>query len=143
MEVDSVIGEVEILDYVAVHDSGTIINPQIVEEQIEGGIFHGFAGALYEELEYDDNGTLQADTFMDYDVPTAKEAPEIDTDHLETPSPKTPLGSKGTGEAAPAVIANAVDNALDPADIKITSLPLKSQYVWNLLNDSSPESGAD
>lgn len=147
VEVDSVTGEVEILDYVAVHDSGTIVNPQIVEGQIEGGIFHGFAGALYEELEYDDSGTLQADTFMDYGVPTAKEAPEIDIDHLETPSPKTPLGSKGTGEAgteaAPAVIANAVDDALDPVGVEITSLPLKPQRIWQLLNNGSSESSTD
>ncbi|MFC4549822.1 MULTISPECIES: xanthine dehydrogenase family protein molybdopterin-binding subunit [Halorussus] len=140
VEVDAVTGEIEVLDYVAVHDSGTIVNPQIVEGQIEGGIFHGFAGALYEELEYDDTGTLQADTFMDYAVPTAKEVPEIDTDHLETPSPKTPLGSKGTGEAgteaAPAVIANAVDDALDPAGVEITSLPLRPQKIWSLLRDA-------
>lgn len=147
VEVDAVTGEIEILDYVAVHDSGTIINPQIVEGQIEGGIFHGFAGALYEELGYDDSGTLQADTFMDYGVPTAKEAPDLDIDHLETPSPKTPLGSKGTGEAgaeaAPAVIANAVNDALDPAGVEITSLPLKPHRVWKLLNDNTSESSAD
>jgi len=147
VEVDATTGEIDVLDYVAVHDCGTIVNPQIVDGQIEGGIFHGFAGALYEELEYDSSGTLQADTFMDYAVPTAKEAPDVTTDHLETPSPKTPLGSKGTGEAgtegAPAVIANAVDDALDPAGVEITSLPLKPQRIWTLLNESAADGGAD
>ena len=139
VEVDETTGEIDILDYVAVHDCGVIVNPQIVNGQIEGGIFHGLAGALYEELEYDDNGTLQSDTFMDYAVPTAKEAVDLDIDHLETPSPKTPLGSKGTGEAgtegAPAAIANAVNDALDPAGVEITSLPLRPQRVWSLLQD--------
>jgi 2-furoyl-CoA dehydrogenase large subunit len=139
VEVDETTGEIDILDYVAVHDCGVIVNPQIVDGQIEGGIFHGLAGALYEELEYDDNGTLQSDTLMDYAVPTAKEAVDIDIDHLETPSPKTPLGSKGTGEAgtegAPAAIGNAVNDALDPAGVEITSLPLRPQRVWSLLQD--------
>jgi 2-furoyl-CoA dehydrogenase large subunit len=139
VEVDETTGEIDVLDYVAVHDCGIIVNPQIVDGQIEGGIFHGLAGTLYEELEYDDNGTLQTDTFMDYGVPTAKEAIDIDTDHLETPSPKTPLGSKGTGEAgtegAPAAIANAVNDALDPAGVEITSLPLKSPRIWSLLQN--------
>lgn len=147
VEVDDTTGEIDILDYVAVHDCGTIINPQIVEGQIEGGIFHGVAGALYEELEYDDTGTLQTDTFMDYAVPTAKEAPDIDIDHLETPSPKTPLGSKGTGEAgaeaAPAVIANAVNDALDLAGVEITSLPLQPHRVWELINSDIKEQNTD
>lgn len=140
VEVDAATGEIDVLDYVAVHDCGVVVNPQIVDGQIEGGIFHGLAGALYEELEYDDTGTLQSDTFMDYAVPTAKEAPEYDLDHLETPSPKTPMGSKGTGEAgteaAPAAIANAVDDALDPAGVEVTSLPLGPQKVWSMLRDA-------
>lgn len=147
VEVDPITGEIDILDYVGVHDCGTIVNPQIVDGQIEGGIFHGFAGALYEELEYDDSGTLQTDTYMDYAVPTAKEAPELKLDHLETPSPKTPLGSKGTGEAgtegAPAVIGNAVNDALSPAGVEITSLPLKPARVWNLLQKASAEEDSD
>jgi 2-furoyl-CoA dehydrogenase large subunit len=137
VEVDPSTGEVDVLDYVAVHDCGTMINPQIVEGQVDGAIFHGFAGALFEELSYDETGTLQADTFMDYAVPTAKEAPSVRMDHLETPSPKTPLGSKGTGEsgaeAAPAAIANAIDDALDPVGVDVTSLPLRAPELWSML----------
>jgi 2-furoyl-CoA dehydrogenase large subunit len=140
VEVNETTGDVEVLDYVAVHDCGTIVNPKIVTGQIEGGIFHGLAGTFYEELAYDETGTLQTDTFMDYAVPTAKEAVDLDLDHLETPSPKTPLGSKGTGEAgtegAPAVLANAVNDALSPAGIEITSLPLRPQDVWAMLDDA-------
>lgn len=139
VEVDRSTGAVDILDYVAVHDSGTIVNPKIVEGQIEGGIFHGFAGTLFEELEYDENGTLQSDTFMDYAVPTAKEAPEIESDHIETPSPNTMMGSKGTGEAgteaAPAAITNAVNDALAATETEITSLPIRRRELWALLND--------
>jgi 2-furoyl-CoA dehydrogenase large subunit len=143
VEVDPETGEVEILDYVAVHDAGTVVNPMIVEGQVAGGIFHGVAGALYEELAYDDAGNLQADTFMDYAVPTAKEAPTVTIDHLETPSPKTPMGSKGTGEsgaeAAPAAVANAVDDALDPLGVEITSLPLRPRTVWELIHGETGE----
>lgn len=147
VEVDAATGEVNVLDYVSVSDCGTIVNPQIVDGQIVGGIFHGFAGALYEELEYDDDGTFQSDSYLNYVVPTAKEAPKIRSEHIETPSPKTPLGSKGTGEVgtegAPAAIANAVNDALDPAGIEITSLPLRSRQVWSLLNGAGSEQNAD
>ena len=147
VEVNPAIGDVEILDYVAVHDCGTIINPKIVEGQIEGGIFHGIAGALFEELEYDDNGTLQTDTFMDYAVPTAMEAPLYKFDHLETPSPKTSLGSKGTGEAgtegAPAAIGNAVNDALKPTGVEITSLPLRPHQLWTILRDAAMDGSAN
>jgi hypothetical protein len=82
---------------VTVHDAGTIINPMIVEGQIYGGALHGLGGALYEELAYDDDGQLLTGTFMDYLVPTASEAPEIDIEHVVSPSPLTTLGSKGAG----------------------------------------------
>ncbi|GAA0217077.1 MULTISPECIES: xanthine dehydrogenase family protein molybdopterin-binding subunit [Halobaculum] len=147
VEVNKTTGEIDILDYVAVHDCGTIVNPKIVDGQVEGGIFHGLAGSLYEELRYDDSGTLQTDTFMDYAVPTAKEAPDVTTDHIETPSPKTPMGSKGTGEAgtegAPAAIANAVNDALDPLGVEITSLPLKPPRVWSLIEEAEGEKSSD
>ena len=99
----------------------------IVEGQIYGGALHGLGGALYEELAYDDDGQFLTGTFMDYLVPTASEAPEIEIAHVVSPSPLTPLGSKGLGESSsmtvPAVIANAVSDALAPLGIRITELP--------------------
>jgi 2-furoyl-CoA dehydrogenase large subunit len=147
VEIDADTGEVDVLDYVSVSDCGTVVNPQIVDGQVVGGIFHGFAGALYEELEYDDDGTFRSDSYLNYAVPTAKEAPNVTSEHIETPSPKTPIGSKGTGEVgtegAPAAIANAVNDALDPAGIEITSLPLRSRHVWALLNEADPAQTGD
>src|SRR5947208_4336549 len=118
VEVDPETAAIKILRYVTVHDAGTIINPMIAEGQIYGGALHGLGGALFEELAYDENGQLLTGSFMDYLVPTASEAPTIDIAHIVSPSPLTPLGSKGLGESSsmtvPAVIAHAVSDALAP-----------------------------
>ena len=137
VDVDPDTGAIKILKYVTVHDAGTIINPMIAEGQIYGGALHGLGGALYEELAYDDDGQLLAGTFMDYLVPTATEAPTIDIAHIVSPSPLTPLGSKGLGESSsmtvPAVIANAVSDALVPLGIQITELPMSPTKLWELI----------
>src|SRR5262245_55695281 len=137
VEVDPETAAIEILRYVTVHDAGTIINPMIAERQIHGCAPHGLGGALYEELAYDDNGQLLTGTFMDYLVPTASEAPQIDIAHIVSPSPLTPLGSKGLGESSsmtvPAVIANAVSDALAPLGIRINDLPMTPSKLWALI----------
>ena len=137
VEVDADTAAVKILKYVTVHDAGTIINPMIVEGQIYGGALHGLGGALYEELAYDDDGQLLTGTFMDYLVPTATEAPEIEIEHVVSPSPLTTLGSKGLGESSsmtvPAVIANAVSDALKPLGISITELPMTPTRLHALI----------
>src|SRR5262245_60341378 len=137
VEVDPETAAIEILRYVTVHDAGTIINPMIAEGQIYGGALHGLGGALYEELAYDEHGQLLTGTFMDYLVPTASEAPEIDIAHIVSPSPLTPLGSKGLGESSsmtvPAVIANAVSDALAPFGIRINELPMTPSRLWALI----------
>ena len=134
VEVDPETAAIEILRYATVHDAGTIINPMIAEGQIYGGALHGLGGALYEELQYDEGGQLLTGTFMDYLVPTASEAPVIDIAHVVSPSPLTPLGSKGLGESSsmtvPAVIANAVSDALAPLGIGITELPMSPTRLW-------------
>jgi 2-furoyl-CoA dehydrogenase large subunit len=137
VEVDPDTAAVKIVKYVTVHDAGTIINPMIVEGQIHGGALHGLGGALYEELAYDDDGQLLTGTFMDYLVPTASEAPEIEIAHVVSPSPLTTLGSKGLGESSsmtvPAVIANAVSDALKPLGIGITELPMTPSRLHALM----------
>jgi len=137
VEVDPDTAAITILKYVTVHDAGTIINPMIVEGQIYGGALHGLGGALYEELAYDDDGQLLTGTFMDYLVPTATEAPEIEIEHVVSPSPLTTLGSKGLGESSsmtvPAVIANAVSDALAPLGISITELPMTPTRLHALI----------
>ena len=94
-------------------------------------------GALYEELAYDEDGQLLTGTFMDYLVPTASEAPTIDIAHVVSPSPLTTLGSKGLGESSsmtvPAVIANAVSNALSPLGVRISELPMTPTRLYELM----------
>ena len=137
VEVDPETAAITILRYVTVHDAGTIINPMIAEGQIYGGALHGLGGALYEELVYAEDGQLLTGTFMDYLVPTASEAPTIDIAHVVSPSPLTPLGSKGLGESSsmtvPAVIANAVSDALAPLGIRITELPMTPTRLYELI----------
>src|SRR6059036_2955410 len=137
VEVDPETARIKILRYVTVHDAGTIINPMIAEGQIYGGALHGLGGALYEELLYDDDGQFLTGSFMDYLVPTASEAPVIDIAHIVSPSPLTPLGSKGLGESSsmtvPAVIANAVSDALGPLGIRITELPMTPTRLYELI----------
>ncbi|MGA2400721.1 MAG: xanthine dehydrogenase family protein molybdopterin-binding subunit [Syntrophobacteraceae bacterium] len=117
IEVDISTGKVKVLKYVTVFDCGTMINPKIVEKQFHGGTLQGIGAMLYEELVYDENGQPLTTTFMDYLVPTVKEAPDVyEFEYQETPSPFTALGTKGMGEAplvcSPGVIVNAVEDAL-------------------------------
>jgi 2-furoyl-CoA dehydrogenase large subunit len=142
VEVDRDTATIAIRKYVSVHDAGTIINPMIAEGQIRGGALHGLGGALYEELAYDDDGQLLTGSFMDYLVPTAREAPTMEIAHVRSPSPLTPLGSKGLGESSsmtvPAVVANAVSDALKPLGIRISELPITPSRLWRLMRGASP-----
>jgi 2-furoyl-CoA dehydrogenase large subunit len=137
VEVDPDTAVIRVLRYVSVHDAGTIVNPMIAEGQIHGGALHGLGGALYEELQYDEDGQCLTGTFMDYAVPTARQAPAIEIAHIVSPSPLTPLGAKGLGESSsmtvPAVIANAVSDALRPLGIRITELPMSPTRLWALI----------
>jgi len=146
VEVDRQTAAIKILKYVSVHDAGTIINPMIAEGQIYGGALHGLGGALFEELQYDDDGQFLTGSFMDYLVPTASEAPVIDIAHIVSPSPLTPLGSKGLGESSsmtvPAVIANAVSDALGPMGVRITELPMSPTRLWELIERARQTKGA-
>lgn len=121
--------------YVSVHDSGSVLNPLIVEGQIYGSAAHGIGGAIYEELAYDEQGQLLASTFADYLVPGPMEIPEIAIQHVVSPSPWTLLGSKGAGESSaetlPAAIANAVADALRPLGVAVRELPITPSKVWH------------
>ena len=137
VDVDPGTGAVRLLRYVVAHDCGKLINPVIVEGQIHGGVAQGVGGALLEEMVYDEQGQLQTGTFMDYLVPTAMELPPIETVHLEYPSPRNPLGVKGVGEGGaispPAAIANAVEDALAPFNVRVTRTPLGPSVVLGLI----------
>ena len=134
VETDPDTAEVTILRYCVVHDCGKLINPQIVEGQIHGGVAQGVGGALYERIAYDETGQLVNASFMDFLMPYASEVPrEIEIDHLETPSPLNPLGIKGAGEAGvipgSAVLAAAIEDA---ESIPIRSMPVSPSDLFEL-----------
>jgi carbon-monoxide dehydrogenase large subunit len=139
LDIDKGTGEVKIRRFVAVDDCGTIINPMIVEGQIHGGLTMGLAPALYEEINYDEDGNIQGGSFMDYLLPTAVETPKWETDKTCTPSPHHPLGAKGVGESAtvgaPAAIANAVVDALWHLGVRHIDIPITPAKVWKCLRD--------
>ncbi|MFC4943000.1 molybdopterin cofactor-binding domain-containing protein [Pseudonocardia sp. GCM10023141] len=140
VEIDPGTGEVEILDWVVGHDCGTIINPLLVEGQVLGGVVHGLSNALYEESLYSADGTPLTTSFLDYPIPSARELPMIELYDQSTPSPLNPLGVKGAGEAGtlgvPAVIASAVEDALAPLGVRITSMPLSPGRIGDLIEDA-------
>ena len=128
VEVDLDTGQVTVLDYIAVHDCGPMVNPPIVEGQIRGGVTQEIGGTLYEHMPYSEDGQPLAASFMDYLIPTATEIPDMVVEHLESPSPNMPLGLKGAGEGGtigpPAAISNAVVNALTEFGVEIDTLPI-------------------
>src|SRR5262249_9826553 len=101
VEVDIETGAVRILNYCAVQDSGTLINPMIVDGQVQGGVVHGIGNALFEWMGYDDAAQPVTTTFADYLIPTSTEAPAMTTLFNQPPSPLTPLGARGAGEVSP------------------------------------------
>ena len=134
-EVDITTGRVRFDRYIVSEDCGVMINPMVVEGQIAGGVIQGIGGVLYEHMPYDDNGTPQATTFMDYLLPTTTEVPIIEYDHVQSPSERLG-GYKGVGEggavAAPAAIVNAIADALAPLGVKITRQPLGPSQLLDL-----------
>ena len=126
--------EVRILRYVAVDDVGKVINPMIVEGQIQGGIVQGVGQALTENGVYSDDGQLLSGSLLEYAVPRADLLPGIEVDRIETPSPHNPLGVKGAGEmgtiAATPVVANAVLDALAPLGVTHLELPFTPERIW-------------
>jgi carbon-monoxide dehydrogenase large subunit len=133
VRVDPKTFRLEVLKYVVVHDCGRVINPMVLEGQIEGGVAQGIGGAFYERLAYDDEGQLRNASFMEFLMPYATEVPAIEIDHIETPSPLNPLGIKGAGEAGVipvgAVLAAAIEEALG---VPITEMPLSPLKLFEL-----------
>ena len=143
VEVDPETYAIEIVEYISVHDAGRILNPMLVEGQVYGATVHGIGGALYEEFRYDDNGQLTNASFMDYLCPTATESPTMSIDHLETPSPFSLLGAKGVGEgssmSAPAALANAIADAVEPLGVSISALPITPDTLFSAVQEIEEE----
>ena len=143
VEVDVKTGLVSFLDYLLVHDTGTVVNAMIVDGQLHGGIAQGIGQALYEELSYNDEGQLQNATFADFLIPTACEVPTIRMGHMVTESPLIPGGMKGVGEAgiigAPAAIVGAIEDALRPliGDIHFNATPITPERILDAIQRGS------
>ena len=138
VSIDQDTGIVKINKFWVVEDCGTQINPKLVEEQIRGGVIQGIGGALFEECVYDDQGNMQNATMADYLVPMAYEMPDIIVDHVTTNSGRSIIGAKGAGEAgtggAPAVLMNAINNALAKVDAEVTSQPITPEKILRSMN---------
>jgi carbon-monoxide dehydrogenase large subunit len=137
VEVDIATGRVAITRYVVVHDCGRMINPLMVEGQVQGAIAHGIGATLYEWMLYDSNGQPLTTNYADYLLPTSDVVPRIEIHHMESPSPTNPLGVKGAAESgtigAPAAIVSAIEDALKPFRVRITDLPITPARLLALM----------
>ena len=138
VEVDPITGGVKILQYSVAHDAGNIINPLIVDGQVQGGVAHGVGNAMFEWMKYDENGQPLTTSFADYLIPMATDVPTCKIAHVETPSPLNPLGVKGAGEGgtipAPAAIISAIEDALSPFGFHAVDSPLTPDRIVELLD---------
>ena len=133
IEIDGETGSIEILKYVVAHDSGTLINPMLVEGQIHGHVWQFISISLGEQCVYDGNGQHLTSTFADYFSQGSADSTSIEVAHLETPSTWAPLGTKAVGEGPTipvmATIANAIEDALVPLGVKMTEIPMTAETV--------------
>ena len=131
VEVDRETGKVSLVDYVAVVDCGTVVNPNLARVQAEGGIVQGIGMALFEEVKYDSRGNLQSNSFMTYKIPGRKDVGKIRVEFEPSHEPTGPFGAKSIGEVvintpAPAIAA-AVYNAVG---VRVTDLPITPEKVF-------------
>jgi carbon-monoxide dehydrogenase large subunit len=148
VSVDAKLGQVRIIDYVAVVDCGRIINPMTLRGQVIGSLVQGLGGAFLEHLQYDEQGQFLTGSLADYLLPTASDFPNLRAVMLdEHPSPINPLGAKGAGEggiiAAGGVMANAVANALQSFGVEPRQLPLTPSYIWELVQTGQHKQAAE
>jgi len=137
VEIDAETGDVKLVRYVAVDDCGNVLNPLLVEGQVQGGIVQSVGQALFEEAVYDEQGQLITGELMDYALPRASDMCWIETARTVTPTPVNPLGVKGVGEAgtigATPALAGAVADALAPFGVHHVDMPFKREKIWQLM----------
>jgi carbon-monoxide dehydrogenase large subunit len=137
VEVDPDTGFVKLLKHWCVEDSGTVINPMLVDEQLRGGVVQGIGAALFEECLYGPDGQLLNGNMADYLVPMSGEMPDIHCFHVETPTQQSQLGAKGVGEAgtagAPGAVMNAINDALLPLNARVTAMPFTPERILKAL----------
>jgi aerobic carbon-monoxide dehydrogenase large subunit len=146
VDIEKATGQVTIRKYVAVDDCGRQINPMIIEGQVHGGVLQGLAQGMLERAVYDESGNLVSANFLEYLVPSALEAPAIETAHTVTPSPHMPIGAKGIGEtgtiASTEAYMNAVVDALSPYGVSDLEMPATPERVWRVIHGGGPKGPA-
>ena len=138
VEVDIETGRVQLIRHVACDDAGVVLNPLILDGQIHGGVAQGAAQALLEEVAYDQDGNPITSNFADYGFISAAELPSFEVVHMETPTPRNPLGAKGIGESGtigstPAVQSAVVD-AVSHLGVRHIDMPATAERVWKAIN---------
>lgn len=140
VEVDPETGLVSVRRYLALHDSGRLVNPMLVEGQVHGSIAHGIGTTLLEHMRYDAAGQPLTTSFSHYLMPTANEIPPIEVLLQETPSPLNPLGVKGAGEGSivpvAAAIVSAIEDALGATGVRVCEVPLSPMRLVELLQQA-------
>ncbi|MGQ0590865.1 MAG: xanthine dehydrogenase family protein molybdopterin-binding subunit, partial [Sphingosinicella sp.] len=139
VEIDPETGRVDVVDYFVAHDCGTVINPQLVDGQIVGGVAHGISNVLFERMVYDrDSGQPQTTNYGEYLLVSAPEMPRVHVEHMESPSPWNPLGVKGAGEGGTipclAAVVSAVEDALSHLGVKVNEYPLSPERIAELID---------
>jgi carbon-monoxide dehydrogenase large subunit len=141
VRVDAETGDIKIEQVVAVDDCGNVVNPLIVEGQVQGGMAQAVGQAMLERVVFDEQGQMLSGSLGDYAIPRAGDMPPMLLDHTVTPSPLNPLGAKGVGEAGtnglPPAIANAVMDALSPLGVRHLDLPFTADRVWQAMQDAA------
>jgi carbon-monoxide dehydrogenase large subunit len=140
VEIDPDTGLTRVVKYDAVNDFGTVLNPMLVEGQIQGGAMQGLGQVLLEQAVYDSGGQLVTGSFMDYAMPRAHDAPMIHVTNHPVPTKSNPLGAKGCGEAGTSgglpAVANAVIDALSDYGIRHLEMPMTPSRVWHAIEDA-------
>jgi carbon-monoxide dehydrogenase large subunit len=138
VEVDPETGSVEFDRYISVEDCGVQINPQIVEGQVHGGVAQGIGQALYEGVNYDENGNLINESMQDYAIPRASDIPKMESESTCTPAPHHPMGVKGMGETPTIGSTPAVVSAVcDAIGVDHLDMPLTEEKIWRTLHEDT------
>jgi len=147
VEVDPETGVVEIVKYTMVGDFGTVVNPLVVEGQVQGGVVQGIGQCLMEDTQYGADGQLLSGSFMDYAMPRATDAPRMDYAALSVPAKTNPLGVKGCGEAGCAgsltSVMNALVDALSAYGVRHIDMPATPRRVWEAIARARPREAAE
>jgi carbon-monoxide dehydrogenase large subunit len=147
VEIDPDTGVVSVVNFTAVDDVGRVINPMIVEGQVQGGVAQGIGQALLEAAVYDGSGQLMSGSMMDYTMPRADNLPNIHVATENTMCTHNPLGSKGCGEVgaigSPPAVINAIVDALKDYDVRHMNMPATCEKIWSIINAGSSKLAAD